>query len=167
MRSAWDYYAIFSDKIFDLSEGLTVEWEGRLGQIGPGQDTDIMVGITPSMSAYWEDNGIWTWYDNKSSGSIYDQKAIISGSSGPNKACNPPETTDWVRMTSAFNQTATTYWDEKLGACTLIRTVPWTDVYLGIAGDTDSSDLYGFIDWIAVRKYAPSEPVATVLSEEP
>ena len=131
-------------------------------------DQDLLVGVTPDKSAFDEGNGIWALYDSRNTDYPHNQKSIryfISGSKYES-GYGLPGTTDWVRMRIVFTQEKTIFWDEVLGEHTKEKTVSWTNVYLGIAGDSDSTSRFDYIDWIAVRKYIDPEPSISIGSEE-
>jgi len=166
MWGDWNSKGIFSAQTFDLSKGIVVELKGRISNTGA--DQDLAVGVTPDKSGCAEGNGIWAYYDSYSTSNPYDQKSIryfISGSSD-DSGFGLPGTTDWVRMRIIFTQEKTIFWDEVLGEDTKEKSVSWTDVYLSIAGDTDSTSRFDYIDWIAVRKYAEPEPSISAIGGE-
>ena len=162
----WDQDGIFSAATFDLSEGIVVEWKGRLGVTGA--DVDLYVGFTPDKSSSGDENIVATFYDSQGTAEPYHQKQILYkvGGTSDQTGYGLPNTTNWVRMTSTFTQTQTVFTDEILGTHTKSKTVSWSSVYLTIGADSDDAARYGYIDWLAVRKYSSSPPSISYSSEE-
>jgi len=168
MWGDWNTAGIFSQNTFDLTQGIIIEWKGRLGVTGA--DVDLFVHLTPDRSGFAEGNSVATLYDSYGTTNIYDQKCIRyidNGTWDDSPGAGLPNTTNWVRMRSTFLSDKTVYWDEVLGILEHAHTVSWTDVYIGIAGDTDASTRYGYIDWLAVRKYADPEPTLVSTHKKP
>lgn len=107
-----------------------------------------------------------TMYDSYNTNEAYHQKYIHYVIEGVvyNSGAGLPNTTDWVRMQSTFLSDKVIFWDEVLGTYEYAKSVTWTNVYVGILADTDASTRYGYIDWLAVRKYADPEPTVEYIT---
>ena len=156
---------IFSSQTFKLSNGIIVEWRGRAS--ATGVDIDLYVGFTPDKSAYEEGNGIHTIEDTHVSDQPYQQRYIRYKISDtvydyPNSYL---DTTNWFSARSTFTQTFTRFWDSVNGEFQVNKTVSWDVVYFSIGADTDDTSRFGYLDFVAIRKYAPQQPIAEIISE--
>ncbi|MHA1743315.1 MAG: DUF2341 domain-containing protein, partial [Candidatus Heimdallarchaeota archaeon] len=159
MWGDWNGKGIFSKTfIGDLRNMFAVEWCGRLSAFG---DTDLAVFITPDKSPFATGNMIDTGVDSAGGSKWYAQKYIryiVSGSVDAT-GYGAFSTTEWQRLRSIFTSSKTKFWDSFFSREDEKQySVSWTTVYLGLAGDTDSSERFDFLDWVAVRKYSFPEP---------
>jgi len=153
---------IYSDRQFSLSDGLTVEWRGRLSHID--EDIDLTVGLMPqkAVTGDFKRNSLQTVAESDT-GSCYCKQKYIAHhdrSIGHTHGVGfgPMETTEWLRYQSVFTQGTIEFWDEKLGLGTWVHDTSWEEVRVIIGGSTESSSRYGFLDWVGVRNTLESDP---------
>ncbi|WP_081452218.1 DUF2341 domain-containing protein [Thermococcus barophilus] len=127
-------------------------------------DTDLTIGLVPSETSTWlDDSAIYAWYDGYDYNlNPWNYKTLrIYGSYIPN--LQQIQSTDWQNFEIIYTNTQIQFWDSYTNTW-LIGSVypPLSSFHLQIAADTDSDTRYGYIDWIRVRKYAPTPPTVMI-----
>jgi len=147
-------YYLNTLQAFNSPKKIIGKW--RLGQTGA--DTDLFIGFRTSDTGVFIKNGYECTFDGVGT-SGFDGKAIAEQSTVLAE-CGKVTDTEWHTFKIIFKNNEIKFWDSLLGECSASGE-GLSSFYLSIGADTDSSDRFAYLDYIAIAKYTEPEPTVS------
>jgi len=141
---------------------VIVESRARIGSISA--DSDLSFGFQNEQTTEWWTNAncVWCLFDSNG-GDSSNRKEIKTN--GVLDYAGEPTSTDWEVHHIEYLTDGVHWYDSNLGWLNTSRTT-YSPFYFSITGDTDSSSIKDYIDYIFIRSYFNGDVSYTIGSEE-
>lgn len=141
---------------------IIVESKARIGSIS--SDTDLCFGFQNEQTTEWWTNAYCVWCLFDSNGGASSNRKEIK-TNGVLDYTGEPTSTDWEVHHIEYLTDGVHWYDSNLGWLNTSRTT-YSPFYFSITGDTDSSSIKDYIDYIFIRSYFNGDVSYTIGSEE-
>ena len=148
----WNGNDIYLNSIESFESPVVVFSRMKVGQVGV--DVDLFVAFMPIPTGIFGKNGIGCIYDSEGTG-VDKEKQIDYFPTGETVTGGQVTDTNWHRTRMVVTENEVRFWDDLLGEISMAKGL--STFYLSIGSDSESSSVFGYIDYIALAK--ASDPV--------